>query len=80
VRLDRRQVGIEDQHVRVQLHRADQHLFQLAAADQRLRIGLRSALFHHAHHAHARGATQLLQLVDTAFRAGGRSTRRARHA
>ena len=66
VRLHRRQVGIEDQHVGVELHRADQHLFELAAADQVLGIGVGPALLEDAHHAHAGGAAQLLQLVDPA--------------
>ena len=76
-----RQVGIEDQHVGVELHRADQHLLQLAAADQVLRIGLGAALLHHAHHAHAGGAAQLPQLVDRGPpSAVAASARRARHA
>ena len=77
VRLDRVQVGIEDQHVGVELHRPDQHLFQLAAPDQVFRIGLGTALFEDAHHAHARRAAQLLELVDLPLRAGGRQAGRA---
>ena len=64
VRLHRRQIGIEDQRVGVDLHGADQDLLQLAATDQVLRIGLVAALLHHAADADVGRATELAQLGD----------------
>ena len=63
-RLAGRQIGIEDQHLRVELHRAHQDLLELAAADEELGIRLGPALVDHVEHAHAGGAAELAQLRD----------------
>ncbi len=54
----------------VQLHRADQHLFQLAAADQVLGVRLGAVLLDDTHHAHARRVAKLAQLGDAAAGVG----------
>ena len=59
-----REVVIEDQHLGVELHRAQHDLVELAAADQELGVDGGAALHHEVEHLHAGGAAQLLELAD----------------
>ena len=59
-----REIGIEDHELGAELHRAQQDLVELAAADQVLRIGLGPVLDQDVEHLDARGAAQLAQLGD----------------
>ncbi len=68
VGLHRRQIRIEDEDVGVELHVADQHLLQLAAADLVFGIGLGPALLEHAHHPYPGGPAELAQLGDPSAR------------
>ena len=63
-RLAGREIGIEDHDLGAELHRAQQDLVELAAADEELRIGLGPALDEHVEHLDAGGAAQLAQLGD----------------
>src|SRR3569833_4444712 len=66
-RLARRQIGIEDHDLGAELHRAQEDLVELAAADEEFRIGLRPALDEDVEHLDARGPAQLAELRDPRF-------------
>ena len=62
-RLAGRQVRIEDHALGAELHRAEQDLVELAAADERARIDLGAALHQHVEHLDAGRAAQLAELA-----------------
>ena len=62
--LRRREVGVEDDQVRHQLHGAEQDVLQLPLADERARVDLVPVLQRGVHHLDAGGAGQLLQLLQ----------------
>src|SRR3569623_1308700 len=67
-RLARRQIGIEDHDLGAELHRAQEELVELAAADEELRSGLGPALDEDVEHLDARGPAQLAELRDPRLR------------
>ena len=67
MRLPGRQLGVEDQHPGVHLHRPHQHVLQLAPADQVLGIGHGPPLLHHVADHDARRPAQLAQLGHPAL-------------
>ncbi len=70
-RLAGREVGIEDDDVGAELHRAQQDLVELAAPDEEPRIGLGPALDQDVEHLDAGGAAQLAQLGDARLLVAG---------
>src|SRR5262249_42751187 len=63
-RLTRAEIGIEDEELRAELHGADDHVAELAVAQEVLGIGLGAALLDDLQDLDPRRARQLAQLGD----------------